>query len=207
MRVFLLFVCVGVAQAQNFEIGVLGGGGFLKGAPVQGTPAPVTAGFTPGPAAGFVFGHDRYSRWSGEIRYLFEARDPRLTSGSVTASFAGQAHGLQYAMVFHTRARSERVEPYLTLGGGIKVFRGTGAETAWRPLMQYGYLTQATECKPMLAAGAGVKIRMGSRLMARVDFQNQITRFPQKVITPAPGLTLNGWLFDFIPTVGLSWIF
>jgi len=205
MRVLLIFVWLGAARAQQFEIGALGGGGFLNGVPIQGAPASVSAGFSPGPAAGIVFGHDRYARWSGEIRYLFEERDPRLTAGGVSASFSGQAHVLQYDMAFHIRPRKERLQPYLTVGGGIKVFRGTGAETAYRPLMQYGYLTQTTEWKPMLAIGGGLKYRLGARLVARVDFQNQITRFPQKVIAPAPGMTLGGWLMDFIPTVGLSW--
>ncbi|SPF32345.1 conserved exported hypothetical protein [Candidatus Sulfopaludibacter sp. SbA4] len=207
MRVLLFFVLLGAAHAQQFEIGALGGGGFLNGVPIQGGPAPVSAGFSPGPAAGIVFSHDRYARWSGEIRYLFEERDPQLTSGGASASFSGQAHAMQYDMVFHTRPRKERIQPYLAVGGGIKVFRGTGAETAYRPLMQYGYLTQTSEWKPMLALGGGLKIRVSTRLMARVDFQNQVTRFPQKVITPAPGMTLGGWLLDFIPTVGLSWIF
>ena len=205
MRIFLLLGLFAAAHAQQFEIGALGGGGFANSVAIQHTPA--SAGLSPGPAAGIVFSHDRYARWSGEIRYLFEERRPRLTSGPVTASFTGQTHAMQYDMVFHTRRREERVQPYLAVGGGIKIFRGTGAETAYRPLMQYGYLTQASEFKPMLAVGAGLKIRVGRRLMARMDFQNQITRFPKKVITPAPGMTLGSWLLDFIPTVGLSWIF
>ena len=207
MRVLLIFVLLGAARAQQFEIGALGGGGFLNGIPIRGTPASVSAGFSPGPAAGILIGHNRYARWSGEIRYLFEERDPRLTAGSSSASFSGQAHAMHYDMVFHVRPRTERMQPYLTVGGGVKVFRGTGAEMAYRPLMQYGYLTRTSEWKPMMAIGGGLKIRMGTRLLARVDFQNHITRFPQKVIAPAPGLTLGGWLLDFIPTVGLSWTF
>ena len=39
------------------------------------------------------------------------------------------------------------------------------------------------------------------------DFQSQVTQFPRKVIAPAGGMTLGGWLLDFIPTVGLSWNF
>ncbi len=203
----MFFALLGAVRAQQFEIGVLGGGGFLNGTSVQGAPAPVTAGFSPGPAAGIVFGHNRYARWSGEMRYLFEQRDPRLASGRTTAGFSGQAHVLQYDMLLHTRPRKNRVQPYVTLGAGVKIFRGTGAETAYRPLMEYAYLTRTTELKPMVAIGGGLKFRLGERFAARFDFQNQITRFPRKVIAQAPGMTLGGWLLDFIPTVGLSWVF
>lgn len=206
-KALLFFVLLGAAEAQQFEIGVLGGAGFLNGNSVGGAPVPVSAGFSPGPAAGILFGHDRYARWSGEIRYLFEQRGPRLSSGRTTAGFSGQAHVLQYDMLLHTRPRTNRVHPYVTIGAGAKIFRGTGAETAYRPLMEYVYLTRTTELKPMVAIGGGLKLRFRERFVARLDFQNQITRFPRKVIAPAPGMTLGGWLLDFIPTVGLSWVF
>ena len=78
----------------------LGGGAFLNGVPLRGGPAAVTAGFSPGPAAGILIGHNRYARWSGEIRYLFEERSPRLTASGASASFSGQAHALHYDVVF-----------------------------------------------------------------------------------------------------------
>jgi hypothetical protein len=184
---------IGAAGAQQREIGILGGGGFLNGVPVQG--------------AGVLIGQDRYSRWSGEIRYLFEQRDLRITSGGTTARFSGQAHALHYDLVFHTRPRTGRVRPYVAIGGGIKIFRGTGAETAYRPLMEYVYLTRTQELKPMLTAGGGVKFQLGRRMTLRGDFRDQVTPFPRKVIAPAPGMALDGWLHDFVPTVGVSWRF
>jgi len=206
-RAFLFFVALSALRAQQFEIGVLGGGAFLNGISVNGPAAHVTAGFSQGPAAGILFGHNRYSRWSGEIRYMFEQRDPRLVSGSATANFSGQAHVLQYDMLLHTRPRKSRVQPYATVGAGVKIFRGTGTEAAYRPLMEYAYLTRTLEPKPMLTIGGGLKLQFHGRFFARFDLQNQITRFPQKIITPANGMSLGSWLLDFVPAVGLSWVF
>jgi hypothetical protein len=206
-RFLLLFAMVLGSRAQQREIGILGGGGFLNGVPVEGAEASVTASFSPGPAAGVLIGQDLYSRWSGEIRYLFEQRDARLRSSGAAAGFAGQAHVLHYDLVFHTRPRRDRVRPYVAVGTGIKIFRGTGAEISYRPLMEYAYLTRTQELKPMLTVGGGVKFRLGARMLARIDFRDQLTRFPHRVITPAPGMTLAGWLHDFVPTVGLSWMF
>src|SRR5258708_20836718 len=99
MRILLIFVCLARARAQQFEIGALGGGGFLNGIPIRGTSVPVSAGFTPGPAAGIAFGHDRYARCSGEIRYLSEQRSPRLRPGPTSLRLSGQAHTLQYETI------------------------------------------------------------------------------------------------------------
>jgi hypothetical protein len=195
------------ARAQQREAGILGGGGFMNGSALRGASTPVTAGFSPGPAVGVLIGHDLYSHWSGEIRYVFEEQDARLRSSGITAGFAAQAHVLNYDLVLHARPRQDRVRPYIAVGGGIKIFRGTGAEVAYRPLMDYAYLTRTQELKPMLTLGGGVKFRLGRRMMARIDFRDQLTRFPHKVIQPAPGMTLNGWLHDFVPTVGVSWVF
>jgi hypothetical protein len=59
----------------------------------------------------------------------------------------------------------------------------------------------------MLTAGGGVKIQLKARLLLRIDVRDQITRFPRKLIAPAPGMSLDGWLQDWVPTVGLSWSF
>ena len=186
VKLLLILAAAAAAPAQQRELGILAGGGLVNAVPLGGAAGSVTAGLSPGAAAGVLIGHDLYPRLSGEIRYLFEQRDPKLTSGSTTASFSGQAHVLHYDVLLHARPRRERVRPYAALGGGIKVFRGTGAETAYRPLMQYAYLTRTQELKPMLSAGGGVKFRLSARMVAHVDLRDQLTRFPDKVLTPGP---------------------
>ena len=205
MKYFCPLLVIGAVHAQNREIGVLGGAAFLPGVPVQGAPVSVSAGMGPGPAAGAFFGQDLYPHFSGEIRYLFELRNLRLASGGASASFSGRAHVLQYEIQYHLRPRSERVRLFFAIGGGMKLFQGSGEEAAYQPLMQYAYLTHTQELKPLLTFGAGVKFLMGRRMVLHVDLRDQITGFPSKTIAPAPGMTINGWLHDFVPTVGLSW--
>lgn len=206
--VVLLFLFASCLQAydQQREFGMLAGASFLNGLPLQGAGA-VTAGFTPGPTAGVLMGHDLYSRWSGEIRYLFEIQDARLRSPATAATFGSQSHAVHYAVVYHARPRQARLRPYLEVGGGAKIFRGTGTEVAYRPLMQYAYLTQTQELKPMAVFGGGIKLRLSPRVQARIDILDYLTRFPQKVIAPAPGVGLSGWLHNFVPTVGIGWMF
>jgi len=207
IRLVGVFLALCVAQAQQREIGILAGGGWAAGLPVQGAPAAASAGFQTAAAGGVLLSQDLYRHWSGEIRYLFEQRNLRISLGGTTAAFAGQAHVLHYDLIFHTRPVQERVRPYLAVGGGMKLFRGTGTEAAYQPLMEYAYLTKTQELKPMLTVGGGVKVRLGRRMMLRFDVRDQITRFPRKLIAPAPGMTLNGWLHDLVPVVGLGWLF
>jgi opacity protein-like surface antigen len=203
-HVWLLFA-IWAAQAQTLEIGVVGGGGFLPGVPVAGAPSSVSAGFQSGPALGAVFTQNMYSRVSGEITYLYEQSNLRLSSGADSASFAGRAHVLEYEILYHLHPPSARVRPYFAVGGGMKIFQGTGAEAAYQVLMQYAYLTRTNELKPMLTFGGGVKIALRGRMAARLDLRDQLTTFPTKVISPAPGMAINSWLHGFVPTVGLEW--
>jgi hypothetical protein len=205
MKYVCLLLTIGVVHAQNREIGVLGGGAFLPGVPVQGAPVPVTAGLGPGAVAGAFFGQDLYTHWSGEIRYLFELRNLRLASGGASASFSGRAHLLQYELQYQLRPRSERVRPFLAAGGGMKLFQGTGDENAYQPLMQYAWLTRTQELKPLLTVGAGVKFYVARRMILHLDLRDQITGLPSRTIAPAPGMAIKGWLHDFVPTAGLSW--
>ena len=203
----VLVIAFPAAFGQQWEAGVFAGGAFLNRVSLQGAPVAVSAGFRAGPVAGASLSHNLYPRLAGEIRYGFEHTDARLSSGGSTSAFSGQAHVLDYDLVIHARPRNHPLRPYLSAGAGIKIFRGTGSEVAYRPLMQYGYLTRAREWKPMLVFGGGVKFRLRGRLLARIEIRDQLTRFPQKIIAPAPGITIQGWLQDVVPTVGLAWIY
>ena len=206
IRHMVLLVAALPASAQRWEFGVFGGGGFLNRAGLPGVSG-VVAGFEPGPSAGVELGHDLYRHWSGEIRYEYQLRSLRLTAGGTAASLAGEAHVLEYDILWQARTRRYRVRPYLVAGGGFKLYRGTGAEAAYRPLMEYAYLTHTMEWKPMIAAGAGIQWRAGSRLVFRLDIRDQMTPFPGKIIAPANGANPGAWLNDIVPTFGVSWVF
>jgi hypothetical protein len=200
-----LLIAAWAVHAQTLEIGVLGGGGFLSKVPVVGAPSSVAAGFQSGPAMGAVFTQNMYSHVSGEILYFFEQSNLHLSSGSDSATFAGRAHVLEYEILYHLQPRNARVRSYFAVGGGVKVFQGTGAEAAYQPLMQYAYLTRTNELKPLLMFGGGVRVALRGRMAARFDLRDQLTTFPTKVISPAPGMAINSWLHDFAPTFGLEW--
>jgi hypothetical protein len=195
---------VAAATAQQRELGLFGGGGLVNSLGIRDS---ASAGFAGGPAAGAFVGHDLYDRWSGEIRYVYAARDLQISSGAQSAAMRGDAHALHYDMLFHTHPRGRRVRPFVAFGGGVKIFRGVGTEEAYRPLMDYAFLTRTRELKPMLSLGAGIKFRIASRLVLRIEARDQLTAFPGKVITPAKDSKISGLLHDVVPAAGLGWVF
>lgn len=206
MRKYIwLLIAVCAVHAQTHEIGVLGGGGFLPGVPIAGAPSSVAAGFQSGPVVGASFTQNMYYHVSGELSYFYEQRNLQLSSGSDSATFSGRAHVLEYQLLYHLQPRNARVRTYFAVGGGMKIFEGTGAEASYQPLMQYAYLTRTRELKPLVTFGGGVKVALRGRMAARFDLRDQLTTFPTKLISPAPGMAINSWLHDFVPTLGVEW--
>ena len=192
--------------AQQYEIGGVAGAGFVNSLGVAGTAGAATAGFKPGFAFGGFVGHNMYRHLSGEVRYSYLQSNLRLSSGGTEATFSGVAHAVHYDLIFHSR-KDAPAQVFAAAGGGFKVYRGTGKEAAYQPLSQFAYLTKTQELKPLISVGGGVKFKLSRRAALRVEARDYITPFPLKVITPAPGNKISGWVHDIVPMVGISYLF
>ena len=203
----LLSLTAATCFAQQWELGGLGGAGFLKGLPVNSPLGSATAGFKSGMAFGGFIGHSTYKHIGGELHYGYLKSDLKVQSGSQQATFAGEAHVAHYDVILRTNRRGSRVEFFAALGGGVKIFRGTGKEAAYQPLNQYAYLTKTQSVKPMASVGGGLKFSLTEHVFLRTEFRDYITMFPKDLITPAPGAKISGILHDFVPMVGISIVF
>ena len=198
---FFATACFG----QQWEFGGNVGGSFLPMLPVSSPAGSASAGFQPGFAAG-VFVGQRYSdRISGEVRYNFFDNAMKLSSGSQDTTFSSNAHALYYDVLLKTRERESRTQFFAIVGGGMKIYRGTGAEQAYQPLYQFAYLTHTQKVEPMASVGAGVKFRLGPHVAMRAEIRDFITPFPKALITPAPGAKIGSFLNDFVPMVSISY--
>jgi hypothetical protein len=193
---------------QRWELGVGAGAGIYT------TPQTVTAGarsaqagLYPGAGLYTAIGHNPGRKWGGEIRYMWRMNDLKLSSGTTSARFAAQSHAIGYDFVYHLIHDDASVRPFVSFGGGMRLYQGTGAETVVQPLNQFAYLTQANEWKPMASLAAGVKFRIGRSLLLRLEARNTATPTPTKLIAPAFGATLGGWLHDFTVMGGIAWVY
>src|SRR5437764_2788552 len=95
-----LFVCTlalaGLGRAQEWEIGGLAGAGFMSGVSVATAAASATTGFKTGGAFGAFAGSNLYPHLSGEIRYMYQMSDLKLSSRGTEASFTGVSHAISY---------------------------------------------------------------------------------------------------------------
>jgi hypothetical protein len=204
----VLMSAAGSAFAQEWEFGALGGGGFLGNVSANGgSIGNATAGFAPGAAFGVFAGNNLYRNLSGEIRYEYMQNDLRLSSGGQTAQFTGSAHAIHYDVIYHTNRKESRVQYFVALGGGMKLFRGTGAQEAYQPLSQFGYFTKTQAIKPMVSVGGGFTYRLSPHMYLRTEVRDFITPFPTQVLTPAPGVKYGSILQDLVPMVGISYVY
>jgi len=208
ITVALALSFAGACAAQEWEVGGMASYGFYKNLTIASPVGSAVAGFSNGTAFGAVLGHSSSGRVSGEFRYTYSNADLKLSSGGTDASFNGVAHIIHYDLVLHPRARhGSKVMPFLAAGGGMKLYRGTGHEVTYQPLETIALLTKTQQIKPMLSVGGGLKMILGPRLVLRAEVRDYITTFPNKIIVPVPGTKANGWLNDFVPMIGISYIF
>lgn len=202
-----LLAAVPACLAQKWEIGGVAGGGFSNNLTVSNAIGSALTGFKTGPAFGGVLGHNLYRYVSGELRYTYLQSDLKLSGSGTETSFSGIAHAIHYDLLIHTKPLRSHVRPFAAAGGGVKVFRGTGRESAFQPLSTFALLTKTREWKPLISVGGGTKFAIAPRVTLRVEVRDYITPFPKQVITPAPGAKLSGWLHDFVPMFGFVYTF
>ena len=114
------------------------------------------------------------------------------------------SHVVHYDLIFKTTRNSGRVQLFAAVGGGMKVFRGTGKEAAYQDLSQFGYFTKTQAMKPMASVGGGVKFALSRKVFLRTEFRDYITAFPKKIITPPAGMKYGTLLHDLVPMVGIG---
>lgn len=200
----LVFVAV-PALAQQWEFGGLGGGSFLSSVNAAAPIGSANAGFGNGLSAGAFFGQNLYHHLSGEVRYEYLQSDLRLSSGGQSATFTGQAHAIHYDLIYHTTRKESPVQFFAAVGGGMKIYRGTGAQEAYQPLSQFGYFTKTQALKPMVDAGVGFTYQLKQHLFLRAEIRDFITAFPTQVLTPPPGVKYGSILQNIVPMVGIGY--
>ncbi len=192
--------------AGEFELGVAGGGHFVRGATVTAPAGTAKAGFKGGAAFGAIAGQRLYRTITGEVRYSYLQGDLKLSAGGSDVAFKGDMHAIHYDLLIHPYGGEAKFQPFVAGGAGVKVFRGAGKEAAYQPLSQFAYLTKTSEFKPLVSVGGGVRAKVAPKVSVRVEFRDYITPFPKNVIAPARGAAINGWLHDFVPMVGISFL-
>ena len=196
-----------LAAAQTWEAGVLGGFGITPSTTVTTADGTASTGLKNGGTFGVYGGANDYSYIGGEASYLYRMSDLKLTSGGTQVDLSGHTQFLDFRFLVHFAAREKRFRPFVAVGGGVGIYSGTGQPNAAQPLNNFVALTNTRETKPMASGAAGIKYRLTQHLGLRFEFRDYATPFPNRLIGPAPGVSLNGWLQNFEAVGGIGGVF
>src|ERR1700681_4564399 len=203
----LLTATAAVASGQDpeWEVGVIGGGGFSPDMTVKNATTSASAGVKTGVTVGVYGGEDMYRYWSGEATYLYRTGDVKLEGSGKSVSFGAHTHLITGDFLAHMRPRGARIRPFVSFGGGIEVMVGTGQESATQPLGNLAALTATHEVLPVGEGGVGVKVQLSPHLRLRVQVRDYFSQAPNEVIAPAPGASLSGIRQDVIGMVAVAY--
>jgi hypothetical protein len=212
MKKLIVFipVLVGLASApaalaQKWEVGGGVGGSFFTSETVTNPSGNANASLANGLSASFwVDNNTAANRFGGEFRYDYENTGLTLASNGTNVNFGADTHAVHYDFVMHFGSSESRVRPFITGGGGVKLYRGTGQEEAYQPLSNVALLTKTNQIEPLISVGGGVKVALTPTWALRFEVHDNLTPFPSNVIAPAYGSKVGGWLQDFVAMVGVS---
>jgi hypothetical protein len=188
----------------KWEIGGLGGGSFYNSASVTSPGGNGDVGIKSSVAAGAYFGGDWYRRLGGELRYEFLPGDLKVSSSGSEATFSGMAHAIHYDFLFHFTPRGSRIRPFVSAGGGVKIYQGTGKATVTQTLSSLALLTNTHETSGLGVFGGGVKAKVTQHVTLRFEVKDFLTPFPKQVIAAAPGAKISGLLNEIVFLAGLG---
>lgn len=201
----LLLAGASWAFGQQWEVGAGGGGSFYNAKTISSPLGNVEAKFKPGFAASAWIGQTG-NRVGGDIRYTFFKNDMELSGPGGRHTMTGRAQAIHYdALIYFNRNGRAKTRGYVIAGGGVKQYSGTGDDVAFQPTGNIAVLTRTNEWKPLVTTGAGVRFALSDRVHLRVEVRGFFTQTPKEVITPVTG-ELSGWVFDIVPTVGLTYV-
>jgi hypothetical protein len=207
LRIVLAAAFSSLCMGQTWELGAVGGYGWYQNPSITNPPDSVRAGFPPRAALGVVFGEDRFRYLGGEFRWLIRFGGPQLQSSGITVATPGHTNAITYDFLFHMTRRESRIRPFVAAGAGIKVYTGSFQDLT-QPLSRLAVLRSVTQVEPAISAGAGLKFLLAEHIQLRLDFRTLMTPLPNDVIRPI-GLStrIHGWVYDFVPLAGISYVF
>lgn len=203
-RILLSLLVPAACLAQTWEVGAAGGYSFYRNVDVSSRAGSARAGFGNGAAVSVVGTQNVGEHLGGEFRYVFGLNDAKLSDGA-SARLDGETHAFVYDFLVYASPREAPVRPFLAVGAGGKLFRGTGPEIAFQPGSNIAVLSHTQEVKPVISFGGGLKFALGRNAIFRLDFRDHTSPLPRKVIAPMPptGRT-SGWLHDLVALAGFS---
>jgi hypothetical protein len=204
---FAAVLASGTAFAQGFELGAVGGFSYAPNLGVTEGSATASAGIGHGDVVGAYGGQDMYRYIGGEVRYLYGFGSLQASSNNTSVTFARRTQTITFDLLGYLRPTGLRVRPFLALGGGVEILSGTGAESAAQPLGNFVALTHTRETLGVGDVGVGLKISVSKHLRLRLEAHDYMSPSADKVIAPAPGASIGGFMNNIVGAASIALTF
>ena len=191
-------------KAEEWEIGGAVGYGYLLDANVTRDAATAKAGLEGSPSISVYASHREYRLFGGDFYYSYRPGDLKLSSGGTKVNFESLSHLIHYDVTIHPSRGEGRFQPYIGVGGGIRVVQGTGREAAFQPLNNFAVLSRTQEILPLLSVAVGARTKLSNHMAIRFEFRDNITPFPGRVIFANRLANPGKWWHDLTPQIGLG---
>ena len=197
--------------AQPWELGLDGGYGWYLYPTIINALGSAEAGMPAKGAIGVTLAENINDHLAGEVRYLFRFGGPQLRSDGTQANLTGHTNVITYDFLLQATHHFEiwSIRPFVSGGAGIKVFTGTGQRfpDINQPLVNLALLRPITQVEPAISAGSGVKFLLGEHVGLRIELRTYMSPLPDEVFRRIGQTRIRGWLYDFVPLAGVSYVF
>ena len=156
---------------------------------------------------GVVFGQNLYEYVGGEVRWLYQFGGPQLKSNGLETNSTGYSNLITYDLLFHITHRESKVRPYVAGGAGVKIYTGSQRKVVSQPFLPSAVLRPETQAVAAISAGGGLKYQVSRDILLRVDFRTYFTPCPDRILRPIGVSYIRGWMYNFVPLGGISFVF
>jgi hypothetical protein len=148
-----------------------------------------------------------YKYIGGELRYTFRNGPPEVMSHSMIVTGRGYTHVVTYDLLVYAKSKESKIRPFWAGGAGIKVYTGIQRPNPSHPLADVAVLSQTNQVEPAISVGGGRSWKFSRRAQFLLDFRTLMSPLPNEVFRRTGVSRINGWLFDFVPLVEISYVF
>jgi hypothetical protein len=193
--------------AEQWEIGGLGAYGWYHDATITTPARSESIGMAPKGAMGVVFAEDPYKYIGGEVRWLYIFGQPQIRVGGIELTRPGFSNVVHYDLIIHVTPQEAKLRPFFAVGGGVRVYSVRDRRDFNRPLFPCESRKSQNEAEALISAGGGLKYIVTHSLQVRMDFRTYLTPTPTDLFRPIGPSFTRGWIYNFVPSLGVSYLF
>jgi hypothetical protein len=201
----LLVIAASVCSGQRWEIGGLGGYGWYHDATITNQGGSASVGIAPKGSIGAVFGEDMYKYIGGEVRWMYILGQPQVRANGIELARPGFSNVVHYDLLVHVAPQEAKLRPFVAVGGGVRVYSVSRRDLDRNT--PFGYPRSRNDAQALISAGAGVKYLVAHGLQLRLDFRTYMTPVPGDIFRLPGSSITHGWLYNFVPSVGVGYVF